>query len=112
MKYQNINTNEIKTYSEIRKLTPNVSYPRNSDTMGEWKKIASTPQPNYNPDTHKLEELEPVKARQVWRVVPLSQAEKDTKKSELDEHDWISYKKEKDNAEKQAWLDAGKPAYQ
>ena len=110
MKYQNTNTNEVKTYAEIRKLSPNVSYPRNADTIGEWEKIVSTPKPNYNSDTHKLEEIEPVNARQVWRVVPLSQAEKDSMQDGKDELEWQEYKRAKDSTEKQAWINAGKPA--
>jgi len=112
-KYQNITTKEIKTYSEVRELSKNVSYPKSGgELLGkEWKLIKETPTPAYNELTEKVVEGEPQGFKQTWVVVPLPQSEINKIALRGVDRKWEKYKRDKDQHDKKQWELDGQPEF-
>ena len=79
MKYQNMHTQEIKTYRQVKALSLNISYPKDgTEMLGEdWKLIVTTPQPTYDVYTEGVIEIAPVNYLQTWEIYTLTQQELD-----------------------------------
>lgn len=113
MKYQHINTLEVKTYKEIRELNKHISYPKmGHPILGDtWKLVEETPIPSYDDTVYRLEEGPIIDFKTTWKLIELSVSEKkekqDNKKRKDDEIEWREY----ENARKQAWIANGKPKY-
>ena len=117
MNYQHITTKEVKTYSQIKQLNKNVSYPMpGAETLGVvWKLVAETPKPVYNEATEGVREIAPVAYAQVWEVYALTQPEIDAIQAETTLRTrgakWRKYQEDKLAHEKSLWIAAGRPTF-
>ncbi len=108
MNYQNMTTQEIKSYYILRADNPNVSLaPDGTIEILNYHVIEYSDKPAYDIYTQRVEEIAPVNYVQTWNIVDLDQVEIDT----LDANNRISYENDMDRVMKQTQIDAlGNPA--
>ena len=94
MNYINKETNEVKSYTQLRIENSSTSIPKDgtSTIMGVWKAITPTDKPVYDEYTEGVREIAPVNFIQKWEVYALPQAEIDANAITKLEHETRAWK--------------------